>query len=97
VYGERGSVELGEATVEFAQPEAPLQLVRRAGRGPAPDTGRATHRLQYVDFIAAVREQRPPAVTTRDGRVALATITAMYASARSGRAVEVDRNPSSVH
>jgi UDP-N-acetyl-2-amino-2-deoxyglucuronate dehydrogenase len=42
------------------------------------------HRAQYLDFIAAVRDHRPPLVTTGDGRRALALVLASYESARSG-------------
>ena len=42
------------------------------------------HRAQYLDFIAAVRDQRPPLVTTADGRRALALVLAIYESAATG-------------
>ena len=42
------------------------------------------HRAQYLDFLAAVRDHRPPLVTTADGRRALALVLASYESARSG-------------
>jgi predicted dehydrogenase len=49
------------------------------------------HRAQYLDFLAAVRENRPPLVTTADGRRALALVLAIYESARNGgRPVPVD-------
>ena len=40
--------------------------------------------------IAAVREGRPPRVTTQDARTTLAVILAMYESARTGRPVALD-------
>jgi UDP-N-acetyl-2-amino-2-deoxyglucuronate dehydrogenase len=48
------------------------------------------HLAQYRDFIAAVREGRPPAVTLEAGRRSLATVLAVYESARTGRPVEVE-------
>jgi predicted dehydrogenase len=94
VYGDQGSIELGDDTVEFAKSTA-AQAGDRFAAGVVPDRagpgGLAAHRAQYQDFITAVRERRRPAVTTSDGRLALATIAAMYESARSGRAVEVSR------
>jgi predicted dehydrogenase len=42
------------------------------------------HCAQYLDFIAAVRDHRPPLVTTGDGRRALALVLASYESAKSG-------------
>jgi len=48
------------------------------------------HRAQYLDFLAAVRDGRPPLVTTADGRRALALVLASYESARNdGRPVRV--------
>jgi predicted dehydrogenase len=38
------------------------------------------HGLQIADFIASVREGRPPAVTGRDGRAAVALFEAIYRS-----------------
>jgi UDP-N-acetyl-2-amino-2-deoxyglucuronate dehydrogenase len=48
------------------------------------------HRAQYADFIQAVTGQRPPKVTTSDGRLSLATVLAVYESARTGGPVELD-------
>jgi myo-inositol 2-dehydrogenase/D-chiro-inositol 1-dehydrogenase len=42
------------------------------------------------EFVAAMREQREPAVTGADGRAALATALALYESAASGQAVAVE-------
>ncbi|MFF1817913.1 Gfo/Idh/MocA family protein [Kribbella sp. NPDC058245] len=47
------------------------------------------HLAQYRDFIAAAQEGRPPAVTLADGRRSLATVLAVYESARAGRPVEL--------
>ncbi|MER5669610.1 Gfo/Idh/MocA family protein [Pseudonocardia alni] len=43
------------------------------------------HAAQIADFVAAVRDGRDPAVTGREGSVSLAMLTALYASAASGR------------
>ncbi|MFF0269772.1 Gfo/Idh/MocA family protein [Kribbella sp. NPDC004536] len=48
------------------------------------------HLAQYRDFIAAVREDRPPAITLEAGRRSLATVLAVYESARTGRPVELE-------
>lgn len=48
------------------------------------------HCAQYLDFLGAVRDHRPPRVTTGDGRRALALVLASYESARNeGRPVPV--------
>jgi predicted dehydrogenase len=43
------------------------------------------HALQIADFVDAVRAGREPAVTGRDAARSLAILTALYASATSGR------------
>jgi len=43
------------------------------------------HARQIAEFVAAVREQRDPAVTGREAAKSLAILTALYASAASGR------------
>ncbi|PXY36995.1 oxidoreductase [Prauserella flavalba] len=43
------------------------------------------HALQIADFAAAVRDGRDPAVTGREAAKSLAILTALYASAASGR------------
>lgn len=42
------------------------------------------HRAQLQDFVEACRSGRPPAITPQDGRHAVATIAAIYRSARLG-------------
>jgi predicted dehydrogenase len=44
----------------------------------------AAHQAQYEDFLAAVRDGRPPSVTTADGRKALELVLGVYESARNG-------------
>ncbi|WP_354102848.1 Gfo/Idh/MocA family oxidoreductase [Bradyrhizobium sp. RT7b] len=45
------------------------------------------HIAQWRDFVRAVREQRPPASTFRDGFEAARLVDAIYRSAAEGRAV----------
>jgi predicted dehydrogenase len=40
------------------------------------------HRLQIEDFLRAIIEQRPPAVTGQDGRRTVELFTAIYRSSR---------------
>jgi predicted dehydrogenase len=47
--------------------------------------------LMIMDFIAAVREGRPPLATGEDGLRAVEVVAAAYASIRTGRSVEVER------
>ena len=45
------------------------------------------HRAQIEDFVAAIRENRPPAIPGREGRRAVELINAIYASSRENRIV----------
>ena len=47
------------------------------------------HAVQIEDFVAALREDREPAVTGRDAVRSLEIIEAIYDSSRAGAAVEV--------
>ena len=46
------------------------------------------HRLQIKDFLHAIIEKRPPAVTGEDGRRTVELFTAIYQSNRDGKAVK---------
>jgi UDP-N-acetyl-2-amino-2-deoxyglucuronate dehydrogenase len=52
--------------------------------------GTAGHRLQFEDFVSAIREDRPPRIDGTEARSAVAIITAIYRSAREERAVLVE-------
>ena len=43
------------------------------------------HTLQIAEYVDAIRARREPAVTGRDATKSLAILTALYASAKSGR------------
>jgi UDP-N-acetyl-2-amino-2-deoxyglucuronate dehydrogenase len=47
------------------------------------------HASQIADFVAALREDREPAVTGRDALRSLAIVEAVYESSRTGSAVEL--------
>jgi predicted dehydrogenase len=48
------------------------------------------HALQIADFLAAVRESRPPLVTGDDGRRVVALIDAIYRSGRERRPIPIE-------
>ncbi|NIK61698.1 Gfo/Idh/MocA family protein [Kribbella shirazensis] len=91
IHGDQGTAVLDDdelayfAAANAEQPEAP---VLDGPDGWAPTE--LAHLAQYRDFVAAVREGRPPGVTLEDGRRSLATVLAVYESARSGRPVELE-------
>ena len=49
----------------------------------------ACHARNFADFVAALRENRRPALDGLEGRKAVAIVTACYQSARTGRAAKV--------
>lgn len=90
IHGDQGTAVLDDdqlayfASADSSEPEAPV-LAGPDGWGPVE----LAHLAQYHDFIAAVREGRPPAVTLEAGRRSLATVLAVYESARSGHPVSL--------
>jgi predicted dehydrogenase len=57
---------------------------------PAPaDAFAQAHARQYDDIVAAIREDRPPAVGVDDALLSLAVVRALYVSAALGREVAV--------
>jgi predicted dehydrogenase len=51
------------------------------------------HLHQYRDFVEAIQQGRPPSVTVDDAIRALAVVTAVYQSARTGESVPVELPP----
>jgi UDP-N-acetyl-2-amino-2-deoxyglucuronate dehydrogenase len=100
VYGDAGHVRIvGEAVAEWDVPgvAAPSAGTDTPGDGAdAPSASTATwgttavgYARQYTDYVAAVRERRPPFVSGEDGRNAVELVTAAYESSRTSRAVEL--------
>jgi predicted dehydrogenase len=98
--GERGSVCLEDdhiAKWDFAAAEPGDDAIRSAKRDDALGSGAgvpggislAGHLRQIGDLVAAVRENRPPAIDGREGRKAVALVHAIYESAKTGRPVKV--------
>ncbi|TSA20319.1 gfo/Idh/MocA family oxidoreductase [bacterium] len=48
------------------------------------------HRRQFEDFVAAIREDRPPRIDGAEARAAVAVITAIYRSATEHRVITVE-------
>jgi predicted dehydrogenase len=53
------------------------------GAGDLPNV----HAHPWRDIIGAIKEQRPPAITGKDGRAVVAIIQDVYESGRAGRPV----------
>jgi predicted dehydrogenase len=62
-------------------------LAPAAGSDPGALSG--AHLFQYRDFVEAIEQGRPPAVTVDDAIRSLSVVTAVYESARTGASVPV--------
>ena len=100
ITGERGTVALvDDAIADWRLADASEEERRRVLGARAVNRGDTyskpgfasseLHRLQLADFIAAVREGRPPLVDGREGRRALEVIRAIYQACDTGRAVDL--------
>jgi predicted dehydrogenase len=102
ISGTEGSVVLEDETIRawrFLRPR-PEDDETVAAFGPREGgvSGGATdpraisvegHRMQFKDFVAAIREDRPPLIDGAEARAAVAIVTAVYRSAREQRSVTV--------
>ncbi|QEL15952.1 Gfo/Idh/MocA family protein [Limnoglobus roseus] len=101
IHGDKGSAVIEQEDVlrwDFSPPlpadaEVKERFAAKVGAsGGAADPKAISHeghRRQLADFVAAIRDNRPPAVDGREGRRAVALIRAIYESNRTGRAVGV--------
>ena len=95
ISGRNGTavLEAGKFKVwEFKLPpdEAPVQIDDTVGESGAKNPGDISyqgHAYQVADMVAALRENREPAITGEDGRKPLEIIQAVYQSAREGREI----------
>jgi predicted dehydrogenase len=101
VHGDTGSVVIEQDDVlkwDFT-PETDADKATRerfaakvAASGGAADPKAISHeghRRQLADFVAAIRDNRPPRVDGREGKKAVDLIRAIYESHRTGRVVEL--------
>jgi len=100
IKGERGSVTLIDDVPTFwdfdeARPEddevKSLQEGAKIGGGASDPKAISVegHRVQYEDFVGAVREGRQPAIPGREGRKAVALIRAIYQSSETKQVVSL--------
>lgn len=95
VYGDAGSAAVENESIvtwKFAQPEVNdehLQFRATSGvSGGAADPKAISHEYharQLRDFVAAIHENRPPAVDGREGKRAVELICALYQSSQNER------------
>ncbi len=98
LHGDAGSVllegdEIGRWDVPGTTGEKPRQaVVQSPGSDPISASMRsevANHRRQFEDFIAAIRDGRPPLVDGEEGLKALEIVLAVYRSAQEKKRVEL--------
>ncbi len=98
--GEKGSICLEDdyiARWDFAQNEPGDDAIRATPRDNALGSGAgvpggislAGHLRQIGDLVAAVSENRTPAIDGREGRKAVALVHAIYESAKAGKPVRL--------
>jgi predicted dehydrogenase len=91
VTGTGGTVVItdGQITTRALSAESEPEAGRDTDTAGAstPAIGAASHAAQLADLLAAMDENREPAVTAADGRAALEVVLAVYESARTGHPV----------
>jgi UDP-N-acetyl-2-amino-2-deoxyglucuronate dehydrogenase len=96
--GDRGTIILEEGRIvtwkladAAADEEAAMLALEGTGGGSGAGDpmaiGSERHRRQLVDFIEAIRAQRPPRIEGAEARKSVEIIRAIYRSAAEGRAV----------
>ncbi len=75
---------------EIRRRYGPREGLSGGGAGDPRAIDSEGHRRQFEDFVAAIRENRPPGVEGAEGRVAVSVITSIYRAAREGRVVKVE-------
>jgi predicted dehydrogenase len=100
LHGDAGSAALEEESIvrwDFAKAErgddeirARLASTKTGGGASDPAAiGHAAHARQLKEFMAALKQDRAPAIDGREGRRAVEIILAIYKSAETGRGVKL--------
>ncbi len=96
VHGDKGSAVIDNdqlvffetSTEEQAYGATSARAVPTAGKGPGQLSD--SHRLQYLNFLAALDGTEPLRVDLETNRKSIAVITGVYESARTGRPVRLN-------
>lgn len=95
IYGTKGSIILegGKIAVwdvpNLERPEPAAAEGKASGAADPMAIGHQLHKVQITDFLQAIREDRPPAVTGKEGRRALALIQKIYQSSKQGKELKL--------
>ena len=93
IFGEKGTVKAGGSSVNlieewrFADLLDDAEEVKRKYHETPPNVYGFGHRPLYADVIDAIKHNRQPYVTAKDGRDALELVLAIYKSAAEGVSV----------
>lgn len=81
--------EFADATDDDTRLKQEMQGRTKTGGGAADPAaiGHAAHAELFRDMLAAIRDDRPPAIDGREGRKSVELIRAIYDSARTGQKV----------
>ena len=80
----------GPADEEIRKKYGPRENLSGGGAGDPRAISFEGHRLQFEDFVRAIRTGGRPYCGGEDARTAVAVITSIYRSAREGRPVRVE-------
>ncbi len=95
IVGEQGNLDLDaygklrmgkDGKWEVVAEQAPVDW---KGKGMLDAVRMESYRLQGEEFLASIREGRPPSVTGEDGRAAVQVALAAYQSAGEGRTIHL--------
>ena len=94
-HGTRGSAvyHKGQGKLEWhiAEPrEDGMEQVPVDSGAAKASTDAAGHIMQYQDFVAAIRERRPPLIDGREGRKSVQLVEAIYRSAREQKTIAIN-------
>ena len=95
IFGEKGTVKAGGQSVNLIEEwrfsdllDDPEEIKRRYHENP-PNVYGYGHKPLYADVINAIRNDRQPYVSAKDGRNALELVLAIYKSAAEGKSVKL--------
>jgi UDP-N-acetyl-2-amino-2-deoxyglucuronate dehydrogenase len=96
VFGEKGSIKIGGNSLDSiafwkveGEVEHEKEILRRQELDPPPSRY-LSHSMVLEDMVRAIREEREPATSGREGRKSLAMVLAMYRSARERREIRME-------
>ena len=98
IHGDRGTATVsgswGHLAFRLRTGAEPGEDVEPEARAAEPSV--EPYAAQIADFVAAVRDGRPPLVDGAEARKALVVVEALYRSAGAGGWVTVDATPETV-